>query len=145
MTTHAPSLQPADGYWRLKSNMADLDFLLNCPSSYPGWRQRLLEKTELFREDLSCHLAWQEEDGYLQVVESQAPHFHDRVLRLHYEQSDLIREAEVLQRELASADAEALPVLCRQLALLVKKTHDHETRRDELVLSAFTIEPAAMD
>ena len=129
----------------VRRSIADLHFLVNCPSEHPSWIARLRREIDAFSEHLTCHFALQESDGYLEHVETQAPQLHDQVDRLHREQHELIRELITLQDAFAVAASTVLPILCRRLDALLTRLREHETCKTDLLSEAFNAEPAAMD
>lgn len=143
--THALAVQLEEGYGRLQLSVAQLIYLLACPSPRHGWLDWLRKEVGLLHDDLTRTYALQEEDGYLDQVESQVPYWHERVKRLHEEQDRVILDLETLREDLFLAQPAALPTLCQRLGDLLGRIQDLEARKDKVVQEAFCIEPSAMD
>jgi hypothetical protein len=137
--------QLEESFHRFRRDLADLHLLLASLSTHPSWLDRLRKQVHQFHEHLEEHFSLQEENGYLDQVEVCAPHYHERLVSLHNEQLELVRQLEDLEEALADAGPAALPALTRRLGELMDKIVNHEQRKNLLTLNAFNVEPGAMD
>lgn len=143
--TPAEALQVQESYHRLQQTMTALERLVVCPTSQPHWLDEVRKQTRAFRNELETHYELLDMGEYLDEVEHQAPRLHDRLIELHREQDLILSEIVQVQDELEAArftlPAQTLP----RLRLLLAHIHDHETRKNLLVLEAFNTEAAALD
>jgi hypothetical protein len=139
------ALQVQESYYQLQETMATLDRLVSCPRLQPQWLDEVRRQVRVFHEELATHYALLDCGEYLDEVEHQAPRLHDRLVQLHREQELILEEIGEIELEFGAASI-ALPVATLpQLRLLLTHIHDHENRKNQLVLEAFNTEAGALD
>ncbi len=84
-------------------------------------------------------------DGFLQEAEGLAPQLHERVLRLHDEQEDLLGELAEIDSRLVTARPAEVDGISEQLGRFLCRLREHEASKNQIVLEAFNVEPGAMD
>lgn len=142
--TQRLTLRPEEVYYRLRDDLTDLRAVLT-GSMQPGWLLRVREQVRHLAEDFGEYLSWQEENGYLNEIEIQAPRLHERVVQLHDEQTRLLEELEDLHAQLQAAPSGSQVALAHRLAAILEKIGRHEEEKNVLALNAFNVEPGAMD
>jgi hypothetical protein len=133
-----------EGFRQLRREVADLSELLAHPPSSGGRLDQLRARVRTLHADLGAHYDRLDADGYLHEVVAQAPHFHQRMMRLHQQQQGLMRELQQLNSDLESPVSEAED-LSPRLHDLLNRIEEHETRKNLLAMDAFNVDPAAQD
>ena len=128
-------------YHRWQHHVHNLHELMAQPSFQNGWCAKVQVEAQRLQEVLTHYFRLQDQDGYLEQVEEQAPHYHERVQLLLQEQRVLLIELANFQADWKRGSTTGI----QRLERVLDQLKDHETQENLLLLNAFNEEAGAMD
>jgi hypothetical protein len=127
---------------RLTEDLDRLEQVLGCPS--PENQAEIAYDLAKARRYLTEHFRLEEQNGYMNVVSNRQPRFERAIERLHDEHRELSLslDALVAEAEIGKPLDDAFRGKVQQW---IDRLRSHETKEDELVQEAFTVDIGTKD